>query len=72
MEQVRFHSDHFIITLLVSMETAVGTVVDEGIAAANGDDLLLRQGYFITNVSVPTDEEIRRVLEEISRDETPR
>ena len=72
LEQVRFHSDHVIITLLVSMETAVGTVVDEGIAAANGDDLLLRRGYFITNVSVPTDEEIRRVLEEISRDETPR
>ena len=38
LEQVRFHSDHVIITLLVSMETAVGTVVDEGIAATNGDE----------------------------------
>ncbi len=72
LEQVRFHSDHVIITLLVSMETAVGTVIDEGIAAANGDELLLRQRYFVTNVTVPTDEEIRRVLKEISRDETPR
>ena len=72
LEQVRFHSDHVIIMLLVSMETAVGTVIDEGIAAANGDELLLRQRYFVTNVTVPTDEEIRRVLKEISRDETPR
>ncbi len=57
---------------LVSMETPVGTVVDEGIAAANGDDPLLRRDYFVTNVTVPTEEEIRRVLEEISRDEPPR
>ena len=66
LEQVRFHSDHVIITLLVSMETAVGTVVDEGIAATNGDERLLRQRYFVTNVTVPTDEDIRRVLKEIS------
>jgi hypothetical protein len=71
LEQVRFHPDHVIITLLVSMETAVGTVVDEGIASANGDDPLLRREYFVTNVAIPTDEEIRRVLKEISRDEPP-
>ena len=72
LEQVRFHSDHVIITLLVSMETAVGTVIDEGIAAANGADPLLRRNYFVTNVTVPTDEEIRRFLKEISRDEPSR
>jgi hypothetical protein len=72
LEQVRFNPDHVIITLLVSMETPVGTVVDEGIAAANGDDPLLRRNYFVTNVTIPTDEEIRRVLKKISRDETPR
>ena len=72
LEQVRFNPDHVIVTLLVSMETPVGTVVDEGIAAANGDDPLLRRNYFVTNVTIPTDEEIRRVLKEISRDETPR
>jgi hypothetical protein len=72
LEQVRFHPDHVIITLLVSMETPVGTVIDEGIDAANGYDLLLRQRYFVTNVTIPTDEEIQRVLKEISRDETSR
>ena len=69
---MRFNQDHVIITLLVSMETPVGTVVDEGIAAANGDELLLRQRYFVTNVTVPTGVDIRRVLKEISRDEPSR
>jgi hypothetical protein len=72
LEQVRFHPDHVILTFLVSMETAVGTVVDEAIAAANGDDPLLRRNYFVTNVTVPTEAEIRRILEEISQDETAR
>ena len=71
-EQVGFDADHVIVTLLVSMETAVGTVVDEAIATANGDDPLLRRNYFVTNVTVPTDEEIQRILKEISRDETAR
>jgi hypothetical protein len=72
LEQVRYHRDPVIITLLVSMETPVGTVIDESIAAASGADPLLRRNYFVTNVTVPTDEEIRRVLKETSRDETPR
>lgn len=72
LELVRFHSDYVIITLLVSMETPVGSVIDEGIVAANVDDSLLRRNYFVTNVAIPTNEEIRRVLKEISRDETPR
>jgi len=71
LEHVNFHPNHVILTLLVSMETAVGTVIDVGIAAANGDAPILRQTYFVTNVAVPTEEEIQHVLEEISRDETP-
>lgn len=72
LEQVRVHADHVVITLLISMDSAVGTVIDEAIAATNGDDPLLRREYLVTNVNVPTEEEIRRVLKEISRDEMPR
>jgi len=72
LEQIRFHPGYVMLTLLVSMETAAGTVIDESIAVANGDNLLLRRDYFVTNVTVPTDEEIQRILNEISRDETPR
>jgi hypothetical protein len=72
LEEVRYPSDHAVITLLVSMEAAVGTVVDEAIAASNGHDPILRREYFVTNVTVPTEAEIRRVLKEIPRDEAPR
>ncbi len=58
-------------TLLVSMQTAVGTVIDAGIAEANGDAPILRRQYFVTNVAVPTEGEIQQILTEISRDETP-
>jgi len=71
LEHVNFHPNHVILTLLVSMETAVGTVIDVGIAAANGDAPILRQNYFVTNVAVPTEEEIQHVLKEISGNETP-
>lgn len=71
LEEVRYHSDHVVVTLLVSMDAAVGTVVDEAIAASNGGDPILRREYFVTNVGVPTEAEVRRVLKEIPRDETP-
>ncbi len=71
LEHVRYRPNHVILTLLVSMETPVGTVIDVGIAAANDDAPVLRRNYFVTNVAVPTEEEIQQVLKEISRDETP-
>jgi hypothetical protein len=71
LENMRFQATHIVLTLLVSMETAVGTVIDVGIAAANGDAPILRRNYFVTNVAVPTEEEVQHILTEISRDETP-
>jgi len=71
LEHVNFHPNHVILTLLVSMEKAVGTVIDVGIAAANGDGQILRRNCFVTNVAVPTEEEIQDILKQISRDETP-
>ncbi len=52
LERVNFHPTHVLLTLLISMETAVGTVIDAGIAAANGDAPILRRNYFVTNVAV--------------------
>jgi len=71
LERVSFHPTHVLFTLLVSMKMAVGTVIDAGIAAANGDGQVLRRQYFVTNVEVPTEEEIQHILKEISGDEVP-
>ena len=71
LECVNVFPTHVILTLLVSMETAVGAVIDAGIAAANGDDPILRRQYFVTNVAVPTEEEIQRILTERCTEEAP-
>ena len=71
LERVSFHPTHVLFTLLVSMKMAVGTVIDAGIAAANGDGQVLRRQYFVTNVEVPTEEEIQHILKVISGDEVP-
>jgi hypothetical protein len=71
LEDVNVYPTHVILTLLVSTEAAVGTVIDAGIAAANGDSPILRQKYFVTNVAVPTEEEIQRILTEICTEEAP-
>jgi hypothetical protein len=52
------------------MKTAVGTVIDAGIATANSDGPILPRQYFVTNVAVPTEDEIQQVLREISGNET--
>lgn len=71
LEHASFHPTHVLFTLLVSMKMPVGTVIDAGIAAANGDGQILRRHYFVTNVEVPTEEEVQHILKEISSDEAP-
>ena len=71
LERVNFHPTYVDLTLLVSMKTAVGTVIDAGIAAANGDAPILTPQYFVTNVAVPTEQEIQQILAEISTHGTP-
>jgi hypothetical protein len=66
LERIQFYSGYVMVTVLVSMETAVGTVIEESIATANNvDGTVLQHDYFVTNVNVPTDEEIQRILKEI-------
>ena len=66
LERIQFYPGYVMVTVLVSMETAVGTVIEESIATANNvDGTVLQHDYFVTNVNVPTDEEIQRILKEI-------
>jgi len=65
LERIEFHPRYVMATVLVSIETAVGTVIEDSIAAANGDGKVLQHDYFVTNVNIPTDEEIQRILKEI-------
>ena len=71
LERIQFYPGYVMVTLLVSMETAVGTVIEESIATANNvDGRVLQHDYFVTNVNVPTSEEIQRILKEICPGDT--
>lgn len=58
VEVVEFFDSYVIITLLVSMDVAVGIVIEEGIHASNEKTVCLYDRYFVTNVKQPTEEEI--------------
>ncbi|MCW5209932.1 hypothetical protein VU10_07135 [Desulfobulbus sp. US1] len=48
--------------VLVPIDVAVGKVIEESIDRLNRVEKFFRQEYLVTNVSVPTDEEIREFL----------
>lgn len=47
------------------MDVAVGTVIEESIHVANEKTTCLYDGYFVTNVKKPTEEEINRYLNDL-------
>jgi len=51
------------------MDIAVGEVIEESISECNKMDEFLSHDYYVTNVKKPTQEEISKYLEEISREE---
>ncbi len=66
VEQAQFRPACLYVQVLVPMDVAVGEVIEEGIVRLNRRDELFRQEYLVTNVSVPTDEEIQEFLDGLS------
>jgi len=54
------------IGILITMEVAVGKVIDEGIRECNKMREFLCPDYYVTNVNTPTQEEISKYLKEIN------
>ena len=67
VEQAQFRSTCFYVQVLVPMNVAVGKVIEESIARLNQRDEIFRQEYLVTNVSVPTEEEIQEFLDGLHR-----
>lgn len=62
VEQVQFSPAYLSVQVLVPLDEAVGEVIEAGIARLNQHDDLVRQEYLVTNVAVPTEEEIQSFL----------
>ena len=67
IEEINFESTYAVIGILVPMDVAVGEVIEEGISECNKMSEFLFVHYYVTNVKKPTQEEISKYLEEISR-----
>ncbi|MCI5210482.1 MAG: hypothetical protein D3910_17215, partial [Candidatus Electrothrix sp. ATG2] len=52
-----------VVQVLVPMDVAVGEVIEESIASLNRGQEEVYQDYLVTNVSEPTEEEIREFLD---------
>ena len=65
VEQAQFRSSCLYVQVLVPMDVAVGEVIEESIAWLNQQKEEFLPDYLVTNVSVPTEEEIQSFLDEL-------
>jgi len=66
-EDFDFKSSYVKISLLVSMDIAIGSVIEESIGFINEKISCLHDGYFATNVNQPTEEEIQDYLTDLRK-----
>ena len=69
IEEINFGATYAMIGILIPMDVAVGEVIEEGISECNKMSEFLFPHYYVTNVKKPTQEEISKYLDEISRGE---
>lgn len=66
MEEIIFNKNYALIKILLSMDVAVGDVIEKAINLCNKREKFLSFHYFVTNVKKPSRLEIKRYLEDIS------
>jgi hypothetical protein len=67
IEEITFEPNYAMIRTLISMDIAVGDVIEEGIKECNKLDEVLYFHYYVTNIRKPTKEEILKYLGEIGK-----
>jgi len=68
IEELFLEKNYAMVKILIPMDVAVGTVIDEGIIECNKKQEFLAPSYYVTNVKKPTNEEIMLYLEEAERE----
>lgn len=64
IEELSIEKNYAMVKILIPMDVAVGTVIEQGIIECNKKQEFLSPSYYVTNVKKPTDEEIILYLEE--------
>src|SRR3989344_9154645 len=63
MEELTSCKTYALIKLLVSIEVAIGKILDQGLIDCNKKEDFLRFHYFVTNIKKPSKKEIKEYLE---------
>jgi len=67
IETIDFVKNYALIMALVSMDVAVGNLIETSIKSCNNGNKFLRFHYFATNIKKPDEEEIRKYLDELKK-----
>lgn len=65
IEKITFNKTFALIKMLVSVNVAIGEVIDKGIIACNKKKQILRFHYFAINTKRPSKKDIEEYLQEI-------
>lgn len=65
IEKITFNETYALIKMLVSVDVAIGEVIDKGILACNKEGQFLRFHYFAINTKRPDKKDIEKYLQEI-------
>lgn len=66
LEEISFKENYFRAKVLVPMDVAVEEFIERGIKSSNKISQCLQFHYYVSNVNIPTDEEILEYLREIN------
>lgn len=63
MESVDLSDTYVGVTVLVPMDVAVGTLIEDGIKKCNEEEVFVFENYYVTNQNIPDKAEIIDIIE---------
>ena len=68
LEETQSHQHYVTMKVLIPMDVAVADIIEGGIDECNAFGDFIDENYYVTNVKIPTEAEMRHYIREIGRD----
>ncbi len=69
LEEIQVHQYYVTMKVLIPMDVAVAEIIEGGIDECNTFSDFLDENYYVTNVRIPTEAEIRHYIRQMGRGE---
>ncbi len=67
IEEISFNKNYSSLKVLIPMDVAVGEVIEGGISKCNEIGRFISDSYFITNIKIPSEQEILEYIKDIEK-----